>query len=150
MAVSQLPFSKSERHFFYPLSCSALLPIHRNYSEALLFLLSGTPMLNAPKDLIPQLQILGGLDDFGEWRDFTKSYCGLRYGIGRGGKEHPVYEGCTNAADLNRKLSATCMVRRRKDTVLPELGDLLRGVRPHIMVVRPAGSSPSCCLCLLR
>lgn len=108
--------------------------IRKRHPDAPLLLLSGTPMLNAPKDLIAQLQVLGRLDDFGGWHGFAKNYCGLHYEIGRGGREHPVYDGCTKPAELNRKLRATCMVRRRKDMVLPELGDLLDASRPPIYV----------------
>ena len=66
--------------------------------------LSGTPVLNNASELIPQLRVIGRLKDFGGVKEFRK-----RYGYG------------FNLTELNRKLRASCYVRRRKSEVLTEL-----------------------------
>lgn len=67
-------------------------------------LLTGTPVLNNPTELIAQLRIAGMLDEFGGVAKFKKDYKELAM--------LPV---------LNRRLRATCFVRRRKTDVLTEL-----------------------------
>jgi len=76
-------------------------------------LLTGTPIINMPSDLVAQLRIIDRLDDLGGWKHFTSSYCVEgHWGLTRGGK---------NLDQLNRKLREVCYVRRTKDQVLPEL-----------------------------
>ncbi len=77
--------------------------------------LTGTPVENQPAELIPQLRILGRLDDLGGWKTFTQSYCvkGKWGGFGRGGQ---------NLNQLNTKMRAGGFyVRRLKKDVLTEL-----------------------------
>ena len=66
--------------------------------------LTGTPVMNAPGELLTQLRFMQRLDDFGGARDFKD-----RYGRGK------------HLSELNRRLRATCFVRRRKTDVLTEL-----------------------------
>lgn len=101
-------------------------------SEAPILLLSGTPMLNAPKDLISQLQILGRLEEFGGWYGFASAYCGLHQQAVGKGKIVPIYDGCTRPRQLNEQLRSSCMVRRLKTEVEQELGDLLEKNPPRI------------------
>ena len=78
-------------------------------------LLSGTPVINAPPDLIPQLQIMGRLNDLGGYRAFVDRYCipSPWGGFERGGR---------NLEELNAKMRAGGMfLRRLKADVLPEL-----------------------------
>lgn len=78
-------------------------------------LLSGTPVVNAPPELISQLQIAGRMNDLGGYRNFTGRYC-IRCdwgGFQKGGK---------NLHELNAKMrSAGMFVRRLKADVLTEL-----------------------------
>lgn len=80
------------------------------------FMLSGTPILNRPKELISQLQILRYLDTFGGMWGFAKKYCDLnetKFGWD--------YSGATNLNDLYENLGKLGFVRRLKTDVLSEL-----------------------------
>ena len=93
-------------------------------------LLSGTPMLNRPEELVAQLRILDRLDDLGGYRHFMRRYAGAYRNwherhSGEGRKGEP-----RNLGELNRKLRATCYVRRTKEEVLKELPAKQRTVVP--------------------
>jgi SWI/SNF-related matrix-associated actin-dependent regulator 1 of chromatin subfamily A len=93
-------------------------------------LLSGTPMLNRPEELVPQLKILDRLEDLGGYRHFMRRYAGAyrtwhERHSGEGRKGEP-----RNLDELNRKLRATCYVRRTKEEVLKELPAKQRAVVP--------------------
>ena len=68
--------------------------------------LSGTPVVNVPLELITQLRVIARLDDFGGASKFRSQF-------GRSSSR--------SLAMLNRKLRASCYVRRRKAEVLTEL-----------------------------
>jgi SWI/SNF-related matrix-associated actin-dependent regulator of chromatin subfamily A-like protein 1 len=68
--------------------------------------LSGTPVVNMPLELMTQLRVIARLDDFGGASKFRGEF-------GRSSSRA--------LAMLNRKLRATCYVRRRKTDVLTEL-----------------------------
>ena len=92
--------------------------------EAVL-LLSGTPILNRPVELVHQLDVLGRLREFGGAMEFMKRFCNAhqtRFGWDMTGASH--------LDELNTKLRARCMVRREKRDVLPELPALQRTVVP--------------------
>lgn len=72
--------------------------------EGTVLCLTGTPVLNNASELIPQIRVIGRLKEFGGVKEFRR-----RYGYG------------LNLTELNRKLRATCYVRRRKSEVLTEL-----------------------------
>lgn len=76
----------------------------RMADNAVRLLLTGTPFVNSPGEAVTQLRVLHRLDEFGGARDFKD-----RYGQGR------------HLPELNRRLRATCFVRRRKAEVLKEL-----------------------------
>lgn len=66
--------------------------------------LTGTPVLNNVTELVAQLRILGRLDEFGGAAAFRREFSNDR-----------------TLPALNRRLRATCYVRRRKADVLTEL-----------------------------
>lgn len=63
--------------------------------------LTGTPVVNKPKDLVSQLGILGRMQDFGGWKTFEARYCS-------GPKE------ASNLKELNYMLNSICFYRRNK------------------------------------
>ena len=77
--------------------------------------LTGTPVVNRPKDLIPQLAILDRMNDFGGYKPFVDRYCS-------GQRE------ASNLGELNFKLWKYCMFRREKSLVLTDLPDKIRQV----------------------
>ena len=66
--------------------------------------LTGTPVLNRPKELISQLRLIGRLKDFGSGAGFSRRF-----------------EDDQGHERLHWHLRARCYVRRRKDEVLPQL-----------------------------
>lgn len=72
-------------------------------------LLSGTPVVNRPEDLVSQLSIMGRLNEFGGRQQFLAQY-------GEG----------DNLDELSHRLYSTCMVRREKAKVLTDLPDKTR------------------------
>lgn len=72
--------------------------------------LTGTPVVNRPKDLIPQLAILNRMEDFGGYKPFVNRYCS-------GQRE------ASNLKELNFNLWKYCMFRREKSLVLTDLPD---------------------------
>jgi SWI/SNF-related matrix-associated actin-dependent regulator of chromatin subfamily A-like protein 1 len=90
------------------------------------WLLSGTPLLNRPVELVSQLQILGRLGDLGGYTTFTRRYCGAH--TDKWGRRQA--SGASNLTELNEKLRATCFVRRVKSEVLKELPPKVRATVP--------------------
>jgi SWI/SNF-related matrix-associated actin-dependent regulator 1 of chromatin subfamily A len=76
-------------------------------------LLSGTPIVNKPKDLYPQLAILGHLPTFGGKKGYLNRYC-------EGGT------GANNLKELNYLLNKHCFFRREKKDVAKDLPDKFR------------------------
>lgn len=76
-------------------------------------LLSGTPVVNKPVDLFPQLAILGQLAKFGGKEGFMKRYC-------EGGT------GASNLRELNYKMNLYCFFRREKKDVAKDLPEKMR------------------------
>lgn len=81
-------------------------------------LLTGTPIVNRPSELISQLNILHRLNDIGGFWHFAKRYCGGERGL----------DGAYNLGELREKLRATCYLRREKKDVLTELPPIQRNV----------------------
>ena len=79
------------------------------------FLLTGTPSINGPKDLIQQLKIMGRLDDFGGYKSFETNFM-------QGPRE------ASNLEMLNWRLCNTCFFRREKAKVLDQIPDKMRQV----------------------
>jgi SWI/SNF-related matrix-associated actin-dependent regulator 1 of chromatin subfamily A len=78
------------------------------------YLLSGTPLTNRPKELMTQLDMLGVLDsDFSGEKGFLFEYCDpVHNGYGYN------FNGSSNLTELRTKLRESCMVRRKKDDVM--------------------------------
>lgn len=76
-------------------------------------LLSGTPVVNKPVDLYPQLAIMGRLGEFGGKKNFFWRYC-------EGGK------GSSNLKELNYYLNDKCFFRREKKDVIKDLPEKQR------------------------
>ncbi|MFC2812261.1 MAG: DEAD/DEAH box helicase [Prevotella conceptionensis] len=74
-----------------------------------IILLSGTPVVNRPEDLVSQLSIMDRLSEFGGRAAFMAQY-------GEG----------DNLAELSRELYSRCMIRREKRQVLSQLPDKTR------------------------
>ncbi len=77
--------------------------------------LTGTPVLNKPSDLIPQLAIIGQLEKFGGYKGFMDRYCA-------------GMNGSSNLKELNYLLNKHCFYRREKKEVLKDLPDKIRTV----------------------
>ena len=80
-------------------------------------LLTGTPILNRPAELLHPLQVIDGLDRMGGWWHFSSTYCGAHYGsFGLN------MDGASNTKKLNEELRRNgLLLRRRKEQVLKEL-----------------------------
>lgn len=76
-------------------------------------LLTGTPVVNKPLDLFPQLAILGRLPHFGGGKVFRNRYC-------EGGR------GAANLKELNYLLNKHCFFRREKKDVAKDLPEKQR------------------------
>lgn len=88
-------------------------------------LLTGTPVLNRPQELISQLGILDRLNELGGFWHFAQHYCDAQnngYGLDMTGAIH--------LDELNERLRGCCFVRRRKADVLKELPPKTRTVVP--------------------
>lgn len=77
--------------------------------------LTGTPVINKPKDLIAQLGIIEQMPRFGGYQKFTQRYCS-------GPRE------ASNLRELNYMLNLNCFYRRDKQDVLKDLPAKMRQV----------------------
>lgn len=75
-----------------------------------IMLLSGTPVVNRPDDLVAQLSIMERMVEFGGRGAFLANYTGEE----------------ADLADLSNKLYESCLIRREKRKVLTELPDKTR------------------------
>lgn len=83
-----------------------------------ILLLSGTPVINRPEDLVAQLSIMNRLQEFGGRAKFLADYC-------TDSKDRNA-EPAVPLSQLSRQLYDTCMIRREKAKVLPQLPDKTR------------------------
>ena len=81
-------------------------------------LLSGTPVVNRPEDLVAQLSIMDRLQEFGGRSGFMADYCT--------DPKDKKAEPAVPLSVLSDKLYANCMIRREKAKVLPQLPDKTR------------------------
>ena len=81
-------------------------------------LLSGTPVVNRPEDLIAQLSIMNRLSEFGGRAKFMADYCT--------DPKDKKAEPAVPLSELSKQLYDTCMIRREKAKVLPQLPDKTR------------------------
>lgn len=77
------------------------------------YLLTGTPVVNKPKDLVAQLHIMDMLPAFGGYKAFVDRYCS-------GMKE------ASNLSELNYRLRTMCFYQREKKDVLKDLPSKIR------------------------
>ena len=84
--------------------------------EDFVILLTGTPITNRPNELIPQLEAIGRLANFGGSYKFKNRYC-------------PQKNVAINTVELNNKLRETCFIRRLKTDVYGELPPLRNAVQ---------------------
>lgn len=85
-------------------------------------MMSGTPLLNRPQELLNQLEIMGQLKALGGWWHLATTYCGYQQGRGFGAP--------TRLGELNALLREHCYVRRLKEDVLKELPPKQRTIVP--------------------
>lgn len=88
------------------------------YGKEWIILLSGTPVVNRPDDLLAQLSIMGRLPEFGGATRFRANFC-----------TDPKDKNAKPAVPLSvlsEQLYSTCMIRREKAKVLPDLPDKTR------------------------
>lgn len=84
-------------------------------------LLTGTPILNRPEELVALLSILDQIKALGGYWYFSTRYC-------RGGSFKHAYK--PNLTELNKELRERCYLRREKSNVLKELPAKTRTVVP--------------------
>lgn len=100
--------------------------------------LTGTPVLNRPRELYPLLKVLHskGIEPYTTWGKFTQHFCGAYWeGPGRGMNT----KGATNMEELRERLKGF-MLRREKAEVAPELPP--RIVSRPVLDLTPADLSP--------
>lgn len=87
------------------------------YGKEYIYGLTGTPVVNAPKDLATQLTILGQINNIaGSYKNFIKRFCA--------GKD----KGSSNLSELRYRLAMTCFYQRKKREVLKDLPELSRQI----------------------
>jgi len=79
-----------------------------------IILLSGTPVVNRPEDLVAQLSIMERLTEFGGKQKFLECYC------------NDGLPDTNNLPELSSRLYSSCLIRREKAKVLTELPDKTR------------------------
>ena len=84
-------------------------------------MLSGTPLLSRPAELIAQLKIIDRLNNLGGWMNYVLRYCEAYRG-----KWGWDISGASNLHELNVKLRNLCYIRREKKEVLKDLPDKQR------------------------
>src|ERR1017187_1935457 len=88
--------------------------------EALVLLLTGTPINIRPGELIRQLECIDRLDIFGgEWR-FRKRYC-------------PDNKTALNLQELNTKLRENCFIRRKTSDVYGQLPPIQNSIQRMVL-----------------
>jgi len=91
--------------------------------------LTGTPIVNKPKELWPMLQSLDPEGLGANWYNYAKRYCALWELKDRSGKRIGwKWDGATNLPELQDRLRSAFMVRRLKCDVLTSLPAKIRQV----------------------
>lgn len=96
-----------------PSTQQAKLTLRISQHKEWVILLTGTPVVNKPIDLFPQLAIINRLKEFGNQKTFLGRYC-------EGGR------GAANLKELNYLLNMHCFFRREKKQVAKDLPDKQR------------------------
>jgi len=104
---------------------------HRKAKDGMVVVLTGTPIVNAPVEMLALLEMMGVENLFGGPVMFKERYCGPTdtfIGAGRGPKRdgyQRVYDGASNLSELNTRLRASGHYLRRtkeymvKDGTMP-------------------------------
>lgn len=91
-------------------------------------LLTGTPLMNKPDDLIMPLRIIGKMNShFKNISNFQNRYCNMSSKT-YGKKTYRVSGEPTNLSELNQHLRNGIMIRRLKKDVLKELPPMTRSI----------------------
>jgi len=85
-------------------------------SDGLVLLVTASPVIKRARDLIGPLTILGQMHAFGGTQAFKDQFCDPQPAA-----HGTSYDGTTNPDLLNVRLRETCMARRLKRDVLPDL-----------------------------
>lgn len=96
-----------------PSTLQTKLTLRVAHEKEWVILLTGTPVVNKPMDLFPQLAIINRLKEFGNKKGFVGRYC-------EGGR------GSANLKELNYLLNKYCFFRREKKEVAKDLPDKQR------------------------
>lgn len=96
-----------------PATQQAKLTLRITYGKEWVLLLTGTPVVNKPVDLFPQLAIINRLNEFGGKKQYMSRYC-------EGGS------GSANLKELNYLLNKHCFFRREKKDVAKDLPEKQR------------------------
>lgn len=96
-----------------PNTQQAKLTLNITKDKDWVILLTGTPVVNKPIDLFPQLAIINRLKEFGGKNGFLSRYC-------EGGR------GASNLKELNYLLNKHCFFRREKKDVAKDLPEKQR------------------------
>lgn len=96
-----------------PSTQQAKLTLRIAHEKEWVILLTGTPVVNKPIDLYPQLAIINRLKEFGNRKGFLGRYC-------EGGR------GAANLKELNYLLNQHCFFRREKKDVAKDLPEKQR------------------------
>lgn len=84
-----------------------------SFGKERIILLSGTPVVNRPDDLVAQLSIMGRIADFGGAAKFRANFCT--------DPRDKAAQPAVPLTVLSKQLYDTCMIRREKQKVLPQL-----------------------------
>ena len=85
--------------------------------EGVILNLTGTPITIRPAEYVPQLEILGLIDQFGGQMGFYRSFCDAH----KDANDKWDFSGAINTEFLNEQLRGTCYVRRLREDVLTDL-----------------------------
>lgn len=91
--------------------------------NGMVLLLTGTPITNRPIELVPQLEAIGALGNFGGRWKFEQRYC-------------PSGTGASFMSELNRKMRSSFYIRRKKQDIYGELPDVRNAVQ--ILNIEPS------------
>ena len=98
-----------------PKTLQAKLTKGITHGKEYILALTGTPVVNKPRDLVSQLGIIDQMDKFGGYKKFVERYC-------------EGWNGASNLKELNYLLNVNCFYRRAKTEVLKELPAKIRQV----------------------